>query len=333
MEYSFNKGIFEQILGKTKGLIFPSEKNNHRSRFLQSNVLLYCVVLLLFLKVAVTLISINFPQNIFFADVTKYALENFINQTRQSVGLNPLKPNEKLNQAAQLKAENMVQNQYFSHTSPTGLTPWFWFAKAGYSYKYAGENLAVGFYESEEVYRAWLNSPSHKANIINPNYTEVGTAVMSGFGGGLPGQGNTIVVVQTFASPLPIKTTQPEQTQLPAKTEVVQAPEQTVSPNNNGKVLSQSVITETVKEAGTNSVQSKVISSVLYDYENILQNIVYGASLVVIGVLLILIFFNFEIKFKRELVFRAFLVVVLLSAATLLNKEIIIAFIPHQIII
>ena len=66
---------------------------------------------------------------------------------------------------------------------------------------------------------------------------------------------------------------------------------------------------------------------------DLLQDIIYGVSLVVIGILLTLIFFNFNINFKKELVFRAVLIVVLLSVATLLNKEIIISFIPHQILI
>jgi len=328
MDYSLETGVFEQILEKTKSLIFPSENNNHRSKFLQSKVLLYCVVLLFFLKIATTLVSINFPQNVFFADVTKFALENFINQTRQAVGLNPLKPNEKLNQAAQLKAENMIQNQYFNHTSPSGLTPWFWFTKAGYTYKYAGENLAVGFYESEEVYNAWLNSPSHKANIINPNYTEVGTAVLKGFGGD-----NTIVVVQTFASPLPAKSGATATTKTQPKTEVVEVTPQTPLPKNTEKVLSQSISLEPSNEKSLNNAPSKVMNAVLYDYENILQNIIYSISLIVIGILAILIVFNFNVRFKRELVFRALIIVMLLSAATLLNKEVIVAFIPHQIII
>ena len=96
------------------------------------------------------LVSINIPQNIFFADITKSALENFVNQTRQSVGLQPLTENTALDQAAQIKAENMVQDNYFEHTSPSGITPWAWFVQAGYNYKYAGENLAIGFFDSKK---------------------------------------------------------------------------------------------------------------------------------------------------------------------------------------
>lgn len=150
MDYSLREDIIERIFEKIKHLILPSENNNYKSRFLQSNALLYCVVLLLTLKIVAISISINFPQNIFFADITKSTLENFVNQTRQSLRLQPLSENKKLEQAAQLKAENMIQNQYFSHTSPSGVTPWFWFLKAGYSYRYAGENLAIGFYDSKK---------------------------------------------------------------------------------------------------------------------------------------------------------------------------------------
>ena len=118
MDYSLKEEVIESFFQKIKSFILPSEDNNYKSRFLQSNILLYCVVLLLAIKIATILVSTNIPQNIFFADITKSALENFVNQTRQASGLNTLAENEKLNQAAQLKAENMVQDQYFNHTSP-----------------------------------------------------------------------------------------------------------------------------------------------------------------------------------------------------------------------
>ena len=118
MKHWLKRGTLKGIFSKIKYLIFPSESNNYKSKILQGNILLYCVVLLLVLKIFTIVISINFPQNIFFADITKSALENLVNTTRQSYGLAPLTENKKLNEAAKLKAENMVQNQYFSHTSP-----------------------------------------------------------------------------------------------------------------------------------------------------------------------------------------------------------------------
>ncbi len=295
--------------------------------FLESNILLYCIILLLALKIITVAVSINFPQNIFFADITRASLENFANQTRQSVGLPSLVENQKLDQAAQSKAENMVADDYFAHTSPQGITPWYWFLQAGYNYKYAGENLAIGFFDSQEVYNAWLNSPSHKANIVNPNYKEVGTAVLAGFG-----PNNTIVVVQDFGSQLPAKqvATQPKQTS------AVKPSEQTPVANAGEKVLSQSTESQSTLETaktGSSNVYSKIMNSVLYNYGGLLQDIIYGVSLVVIGILLALIFFNASIPFENKLVFRSVLIVILLSLATLLNKGFIVAIIPYQIII
>jgi uncharacterized protein YkwD len=344
MNYSFNESTGGSFVEWIKDLVLPSEKNNFRSKIIQSNFLFYCVVLILALRIITTLASINIPQNIFFADINKSALESFVNETRQSQGLQPLSENEQLDQAAQLKAENMVQDNYFDHTSPTGITPWFWFLKVGYKYKYAGENLAIGFFDSQEVYDAWLNSPSHKANIVNPNYTEVVTAILSGFG-----QGNTIVVVQEFGSQQPVKTptvknnTPKVSTSVKTQTPNTQAVKtqttnnQTLTKNSAEKVLSQSTQSQSLVQASkvssSNNLASKALNSVLYNYDALLQDIIYGVSLVVIGILLTLILFNFNISFKKQLVFRAVLIVALLSAATLFNKELVTSIIPHQMFI
>jgi len=361
MDYSTKEDIIEYFFDRIKYFTLPSESNNYKSRLLESNMLLYCVVLLLALKIITIFISINIPQNIFFADITKISLENFVNRTRQSLGLQPLVENSKLNQAAQLKAQNMVLNNYFAHTSPTGITPWYWFLQSGYNYKYAGENLAIGFFDSEEVYNAWLNSPSHEANIINPNYKEVGTAVMGGFG-----SNNTIVVVQEFGTaqraPLPVKTTvaknngpkpSPSINATPSQPETAPIPkiskpvvENNITPTTNitpsasseqaEKVLSQSTESQISIEntnTGAPNIYSKVMNSVVYNYEGLLQDVIYGVSLVVIGILIALIFFNLNFDFRKELVFRSVVVIVLLSLATVLDKSFIASIIPHQIII
>lgn len=90
----------------------------------------------------------------------------------------------------------MVQNGYFSHESPSGLTPWFWLDKVGYDYEYAGENLAVNFTNSEDVSNAWMNSPLHRANILSENYKEIGMAMHDG----VYENKDTIFVVQMFGS-------------------------------------------------------------------------------------------------------------------------------------
>jgi len=317
MDYTGKEDLVEYLFEKIKCFMQSSESNNFRTKFLQSKILLYCVVLILVLKIAIVSISINFPQNIFFADITKATLENFANQTRKAAGLQALTENAKLTKAAELKAKNMVQNQYFAHTSPTGITPWYWFSQAGYNYKYAGENLAIGFFESEEVYNAWLNSPSHKANIVNPNYKEVGTAVLNGYGAN-----NTIVVVQEFGSQqLTIAKKAAEKSNNPA-----------VAPKPNTEAQEARVLSQST-ENGSSNVYYKIASSVAYDYDEWLQNIIYGIGFVVIGVLLSMILLNNNFGQKRELVFRSALIVVLLSLATVINKDVIISIIPHQIFI
>ena len=348
MDYTSKEDWVEYFFEKIKYSIIPSESNNYKSRFLQSNFLLYVVVLLFVLRIGATLISTNIPSNIFFADITKSVLENLVNQTRQSAGLLPLTENQQLDAAAQMKAENMLQNNYFDHTSPAGITPWYWFLKAGYDYHYAGENLAIGFFDSQEVYNAWLNSPTHKANIVNSHYTEVGTAVLSGYGGG-----NTIIVVQEFGSEQPVKAVvtsknnskaiavQPAPvTKTPA---VLKTNNQNLTTNtrqvaaNGEKVLSQTTEVqnslEPLKTTVVNNLPSKVLNTVLYNYDALLQNITYGVSLIVIGIMLTLIFFNFNISFKKPLVLRAVLVMSLLVITTMLNKDVLISLIPHQTLI
>jgi len=330
-----------RILNKVAYFIIPSEENNFRSIILQSRAFLLCAAILLAVRVILVFGPLNFPQNIFFADITKSALENYTNQARQSAGLSPLSNNAKLEYAAQMKAQNMIENQYFSHTSPSGITPWHWFSQAGYKYKYAGENLAIGFYESEEVYNAWLNSPSHRDNILNPNYTEIGIAVLTGYD-----QGGTVVVVQEFGSPAP--KAQPAATQAP-KTEA-DAPKQEslLQETENTEQIETPAVEEERVLSGSDTAPylrldsgekkasgnlAKILSFVLYDYNAMIQEAIYIFSAVLIFILMILIIFNYRIKFKRELVFRVVLIAIVLSGALLLDKNAIISAIPHTVII
>ena len=90
----------------------------------------------------------------------------------------------------------MFKNQYFNHISPSNKTPWDFIKAANYTYVYAGENLAIGYDDSTELHNAWMNSPSHRENIMNPNFREIGIAKVSGTYEGA----STIIVVQMFGS-------------------------------------------------------------------------------------------------------------------------------------
>ncbi len=99
------------------------------------------------------------------------------NQERIKVGLPPLKINQQLITSAGYKTADMIQKQYFEHTSPSGITVSDLAQKAGYSYIIMGENLALGdFIDGNDVVAAWMNSPGHRANILNTHYTEIGVS-------------------------------------------------------------------------------------------------------------------------------------------------------------
>jgi hypothetical protein len=119
------------------------------------------------------------------------------NEERQQLNAPNLRRNPTLDEAARLKAEHMAENEYFSHYSPTGVSPWYWFSEAGYRYAHAGENLAIHFTDSSEVVDAWMKSPTHRANIVNANYTEIGVGTAKGTYEGY----DTVYVVQLFGTP------------------------------------------------------------------------------------------------------------------------------------
>ncbi len=132
-----------------------------------------------------------------FAAVVTSRLVSLTNGDRSDQGLGTLTVNPVLVAAAQAKADHMAANSYFAHTSPDGSTSWSWFNKAGYRFAYAGENLAVDFTDSGDVNRAWLNSPTHRANIMNGKFTEIGIATAEGTYQGR----KTVFVVQMFGTP------------------------------------------------------------------------------------------------------------------------------------
>jgi len=120
-----------------------------------------------------------------------------VNQSRNTNGLNELFINPTLIRIASNKADDMVTHHYFAHTSPQGIDPWYWFKKNKYNYEYAGENLAINYRTAEEQHQAWMNSTTHRKNILNPNYTEIGIATASGYIDNKPAS----ITVQVFGKP------------------------------------------------------------------------------------------------------------------------------------
>lgn len=130
------------------------------------------------------------------AAITKDEVISLANKDRVEQKLEILAENSTLSKAAMDKASDMIKNNYFAHTSPKGISPWYWFEKNDYDYQFAGENLAIGFSDSKEEESAWMKSPTHRKNILNPNYKEIGVAIAQG----KINDSNTTVVVQLFGA-------------------------------------------------------------------------------------------------------------------------------------
>lgn len=130
------------------------------------------------------------------SDISPQAIFELTNQTRVSHGLAALTHSEPLEQAATAKVQDMVEQGYFDHFGPHGETPWQFMEEANYHYEFGGENLAVGFSSPDDMVQAWLDSPSHRQNLLEPNFKDVGIAALPALVDGLP----DLIVVQMFGS-------------------------------------------------------------------------------------------------------------------------------------
>lgn len=132
-------------------------------------------------------------------DMSVSSLLSNTNAQRTANGLGALALNSVLNQAAQAKAQDMANNDYWSHVSPSGVTPWYWMTSAGYSYQTAGENLAYGFSTSADTVTGWMNSPGHRANILNTSYKDIGFGIVNA--PNYQSEGAQTIVVAMYADP------------------------------------------------------------------------------------------------------------------------------------
>jgi uncharacterized protein YkwD len=295
-------------------------------------VVLTLVILVAF--VTTTYIARDLMRSGGLAAVVTATLVDLANSDRDTENLGTLTISPKLVVAAQAKADDMAAKGYFAHNSPEGLTSWHWFSEADYSFSYAGENLAVNFSDSEDVERAWMQSPTHRANIMNGRFTEIGIATAVGEYKGK----ETVFVVQMFGTPrtapvataptpitpaenpedIAIATTEPdpssvpvdEPSEEPASVGATAAPEENVvelvggtSVPETGGVLAESADSVT-RYAGP-------FESLLASPHGMLRTIYVLCALFVIGALLLLTRFELTHHHARHVVAAAFLIVLM----------------------
>jgi hypothetical protein len=181
-----------------KHLFLPHEKNNHRAKLLHNSSLLLAIFFLLTATLIGHAVKTAHPEVLGVSySISESDLISFVNQERVARGLAPLKENSELDDAARRKAADMFQKNYWAHFAPDGSTsPWGFIRAAGYNYQFAGENLAKGFTDAKSVVDAWMNSPTHRDNLLSDKYIDEGFAIVPGT---LQGE-DTVLVVEMFGS-------------------------------------------------------------------------------------------------------------------------------------
>lgn len=202
------------ILTALKHLFIPHEHNDYKPHFFREISVAAIVVTSLFMLGFSAGSSFIMKETVLGVNISTAVLIDLTNESRLAYSEEPLVRNSLLDQAAQLKAEDMAAKGYFAHTSPEGVAPWHWFQKVGYVFVYAGENLAINFIDPIAVRDAWLASPRHRENLLDTKFKEIGMATVSG----IYEDGPSIYVVQLFGTPakaITVSTTTAPQNQTP----------------------------------------------------------------------------------------------------------------------
>ena len=271
----------------------PHKENNHRPHFLhKKNIAQLMGVVLFFELILFVLPGLNFVtffNSLNLSSVLPGVLSTLTNEERLVNSLPELRESEILNRAAQLKAEDMAAKGYFAHTSPEGRTPWYWLEAVGYKYSFAGENLAVNFIDSRDVTQAWMNSPTHRANIVHGAYTEVGTGVAAGVYKGT----QTVFVAQVYGRPAAVPAGSPS-VQTPITTQVADT-------NTQGSnVLGETQAAAPIEKPGA---VNRATQEAIKEFQEAATSPRHATDAVlytVLGIITLALLFNIFIKVKHQ---------------------------------
>lgn len=244
-----------------KKYFIPHEDNNYHPHILHAKRMAWYGGLFVVMKAIVLIFVFVLPFSaLVMPDVLLGQQQKIIaltNDLREQKGLPQLAIENKLNTSADNKAMDMARRQYFSHKGPDGKTVSDWIREAGYSYSVAGENLAMGFPSAEEVVNAWIKSPTHYANLIDPDYQAIGVGLESGLYNGQ----DTVYLAEHLAVPQP------------ATKAIIKSSSAANLPASEVIIQPRSAAEEPVLEKSTaskmeNVLALKVDNSVVYDADN-----------------------------------------------------------------
>ena len=190
--------MLAHLLYTLRHLFLPHESNNHRAKILYPRSLaVLAIVVMLANSSLPTLALVRGGVLGYASDITIQQVLAQTNQRRIDSSLPALAIDDTLADAARRKASDMFTFDYWAHVNPrNGTQPWYFFDAVGYKYRYAGENLARDFATTPPMVQAWIDSPTHRDNLLSPHYEDTGIAVVNGKLGGI----ETTLVVQLFGS-------------------------------------------------------------------------------------------------------------------------------------
>ena len=186
-----------KLIHKIAHLLVPRESNNQKARLLHNSSLTLITFAFILYQLIISFVPRFAPRILgFAANISPDEVVRLTNEKRTQAGLSALNLNSTLSQAAQAKGADMLNKGYWAHVAPDGTQPWVFFTDLGYKYRYAGENLARDFSSASSAVEAWMNSASHKENLLSSKYKEVGIGVIEGNLAGV----DTTIIVQFFGT-------------------------------------------------------------------------------------------------------------------------------------
>lgn len=176
-------------------LFLPHSHNNHKAKILWSESLFVLIGLYIMGRSIIDITVGLHPGVLGYASsINPQKVIELTNSQRLNANVGIVRENKELNKAAEAKVNDMFANNYWAHVSPKGIEPWFFISQSGYKYQHAGENLARDFSSPKDIVKAWMASPSHKKNLLDNRYKDIGVAVKDGYINGV----ETTIVVQMF---------------------------------------------------------------------------------------------------------------------------------------
>lgn len=245
-----------------------NQENQARLPFQLKTLLVLFCLLIVWQAASILLLP---KRSLVASDLTSENILKAVSAERTLRNLNALSPDARLSSAAQYKAGDMISRRYFSHTDPEGNYIWGKIAEAGYTpYLQLGENLAIEFYNTESLVSAWMNSPTHRANILNEGFKDQG----AGLAFGKPEQGQYYSsIANTFGALVIAKKestalgkTEPPQP-LPAPKTTIPQPAALIEPvipkidNDKKRAQDQISPTEPLRDAATTGDKTQIVQN------------------------------------------------------------------------